>query len=105
MFIVEKKNAGTDLAPIYTDSYLMSRACFQHQCGYIGRKLRLGGANFEMEQNSRWSIKSVCCTSENPLVCDGGASLYSTAISGALSYVRFVTQSKLVRMSDSMMSY
>ena len=50
---------------------------------------------------SKWSVKSECCDTPHDTNCEGGTILYSTAISGALSYVRFVAHSKLVRILEN----
>jgi hypothetical protein len=86
--------------PVLKDeTFLVSKACFDITCGYIQKSLR---TSTEMKKlASKWAVLSSCCSRNNQAQeCTTGNYLYSTAISGAISYVRFVTHSQLVSTSN-----
>ena len=90
--------------PTKTEAYLMSKACFTEACGWVGYKNR-EVQSLSMQSGSsqlpraKWRALSFCC-GHTAAECrqSHGHYLYSTAISGALSHVRFVTHSKLTTM-------
>ena len=92
--ILESNNDGTQY-------YLVSKACFSPSCGYIAKSLRAADSEGMIPSagslpRSKWTVLSGCC---HTLGCAGGQYLYSTAISGALSYFRFVTHSQLITVA------
>jgi hypothetical protein len=85
-----------------SEYYLVSKACFDMSCGWIAKSLR-SAASAEMVSSStklprsKWMVLSECCDMSE---CEtNGQYLYSTAISGALSFFRFIVHSQLVTVS------
>ena len=94
------------------DSYVMSRACYMPACGWLEKKVRVQGEERIEADDERslprkgWPVLSGCCGTGQVLAdgtfryqCDKAKYLLSTAMSGALSYVRFITHSKMMTLT------